>query len=84
MFGEKPPNKHKTPLDKNDHPEVDTSELLNDDGIDKYMTLIGQLQWLISLGRFDTMVQIITMSRFRLAPRIGHLNRVKRIIGYVV
>jgi len=84
MFGEKPPNKHKTPLDKNDHPEVDTSEFLNDDGIDKYMTLIGQLQWLISLGRFDTMVQIITMSRFRLAPRIGHLNRVKRIIGYVV
>ena len=71
MFnGETPPTKHKTPLDKNDHPEVDTSEFLTSDGIAKYMTLIGQLQWVISLGRFDSMVHIITMSRFRLAPRL--------------
>jgi hypothetical protein len=45
--------------------------------------LIGQLQWAISLGRFDIAVAIMTMSAFRSAPREGHLERVKRICGYL-
>jgi hypothetical protein len=45
--------------------------------------LIGQLQWAISLGRFDIAVAIMTMSAFRSAPRKGHLDRVKQICGYL-
>ena len=44
---------YQTPLDKNDHPELDTSELLEGDMATKYLTLVGQLQWLVTLGRFD-------------------------------
>ena len=28
LFNDEPPKGHKTPLDKNDHPELDTSEIL--------------------------------------------------------
>jgi hypothetical protein len=43
--------------------------------------MIGCLQWAVSLGRFD--IQTSTMSDFRAAPRIGHLNRLKRMHGYL-
>ena len=32
-----------------------------------------QLQWLISLGMFDIQVFVMSMSRFRVQPRKGHL-----------
>ena len=83
MFGTDPPKSYKSPLEKNDHPEIDNSDLLDDVGIKQYMALIGQLQWLITLGRFDILVHVVSMSRFRLAPRTGHLDRLKRIFGYV-
>jgi hypothetical protein len=45
--------------------------------------LISQLQWAISLGRFDIAVVIITMTAFRSAPRKGNLDQVKQIYGYL-
>jgi hypothetical protein len=36
---------------------------------------------MMSLGRFDVTVAIMTMSAFRSAPRVGHLDGVKRICG---
>jgi hypothetical protein len=84
MFGSKPKTtKVTSPLVKGDHPEIDESVFLEEKGIQQYQSLIGQLQWAISLGRFDITVAIMTMSSFRSAPREGHLERVKRICGYL-
>jgi hypothetical protein len=84
MFGSKPKtNKITYPLVKGDHPEIDDSAFLLEEGIQQYQLLIGQLQWAISLGRFDIAVAIMTMSAFRSAPRKGHLDRVKQICGYL-
>jgi hypothetical protein len=66
-----------SPLMANDHPEMDMSELLDEDGIHQYQSLIGGLQWTISLGRFDMATAIMTMSGFHVAPRAGHLERLK-------
>ena len=44
----------------------------------KYVTMVGQLQWLVTLGRFDLDSQVATMSRFRAAPKQGHMDRLKR------
>ena len=33
----------------------------------KYLTMVGQLQWLVTLGRFDIHAQVATMSRLRAA-----------------
>jgi len=83
MFGEKPKTNVYSPLEKGDHPELDVSELLDSTGITQYQSLIGSLQWAISLGRFDIATAVITMSSYRTAPRKGHLERVKRICGYL-
>jgi len=45
--------------------------------------MIGTLQWLVSLGRFDIFSAVVTLSRFRIDPRVGHLERLKRVYGYV-
>ena len=66
-----------------DHPESDTSDFCNQDQIKQYQTIVGQLIWLSGLGRFDIAVHVMTMSRFRQQPRIGHLERLKKIVGYL-
>ena len=72
LFNDDPSKGFKTPLDKNDHPVLDTSEILEGDMAAKYLTMVGQLQWLITLGRFDLCAQVATMSRFRAVPRQGY------------
>ena len=37
----------------------------------------AKLQWLVTLGRSDLHAQVATMSRFRAAPRQGHMDRLK-------
>ena len=83
MFGSKPKTVYTSPLVSNDHPELDETELLDEDGIHHYQSLIGVLQWTISLGRFDIATAVMTMSGYRTAPRRGHLDRLKRICGYL-
>ena len=84
LFNTEPSKGLKTPLEKNDHPELDTSEIIEGQEVNHYLTMVGQLQWLITLGRFDIQAQVITMSRFRAQPRKGHLDRLKRICAYVI
>ena len=76
MFGAKP-KQYSSPLEKNDHPELDNSIELGEEDIAKYQSLIGSLSWAVTLGRFDIITAVMTMSGFRLAPRSGHLDRLK-------
>ena len=46
----------------------------------KYLTMVGQLHWLVTLGRFDIYAQVATMSRFRAAPKQGHMTESKGFI----
>ena len=48
MFGTNPKWGVSSPSEKGDHPELDDSHLLDEDGIAKYQSLIGSLQWAIS------------------------------------
>ena len=59
-------------------------ELCDEHQTKQFQTLIGQLQWLISLGHFDIAVHVMSLSRFRAQPREGHLDRAKRIVGYLL
>ena len=73
----------KSPLDKKDHPELDNSELASDDQTTKFMCMVGQLQWAVTLGRCNILAHIMSMSRFRLAPKVGQIERMIRIYGYL-
>ena len=70
-------------MDEGDHPELDLTPELDSNGIKLYQSLIGALQWAVTLGRFDIFVGVATMSSFCVAPRQGHLQRLKRIYGYL-
>ena len=58
-------------------PDLDNTELCNEEQITKYMSIIGQLQWAVTLGRFDILAHEMSMSS--LAPNIGFLER---LYGY--
>jgi hypothetical protein len=83
LFGMKPSASVTSPLEKGDHPELDTLQLCDADQIAQYQSMIGSLQWIVTIGRFDINTVVMTMSGFRMAPRIGHLNRLWRIYGYL-
>jgi hypothetical protein len=76
-------SKQPCPMERGDHPELDESPELDSDGIRKYQSLIGALQWAVTLCRYDIHCAVMTIGRFRAAPRVGHLERLKRICGYL-
>jgi hypothetical protein len=51
MFGSV--KKYSSPSETGDHPEMDTSKLLNDEGHRRYQMLIGLLMWVVTIGRID-------------------------------
>ena len=82
-FGELPKQNVTSPLEKGDHPELDDSELLDTKGIEIYQSMIGALQWAVTIGRLDINTAVMTLSGFRVAPRRGHLDRAKRVYSYL-
>jgi hypothetical protein len=83
LFGTPVTLKYYSPLEKGDHPEMDDSDFLNEDDKQIYQSLIGSLQWALSLARFDIATAVMTLSSFRVAPRVGHLERAKRVYCYL-
>ena len=75
LFSTDPCKGLKTHLEKNYHPELDTTAILEGQQVNHYLTMVGQLQSLKTLGRFDIQVQSMSMFRFRVQPRQGHLER---------
>ena len=50
---------------------MDTSALLNDDEHWKYQMLLGMLNWVVTIGRFDVAHATLSLSRFSSCPRKG-------------
>jgi hypothetical protein len=57
--------------------------LLDDTEVQHYQSLIDAMQFAISIGWFDIITAVMTLSRFRAMPRQGHMDNVKRIYGYL-
>ena len=58
----------KASLEAGDHPELDQSDFSNEEEIKQYQTLIGQLQWLISLRSLNIDVHTMSLSRYIAQP----------------
>jgi hypothetical protein len=82
MFGSKP-KEYFTSMAEKDHLELDNSELLDSIGVKHYQSLIGALQWLVNLGRFDIHLAIATMPSFRVATRQGHLDCLQQMYAFL-
>jgi len=83
-FGtQKQNNKITTPLPKDYHPELDNSNLLNDEHIEVYQSYIGILQWAVELGRIDLAQSCSLMPRYSAAPRSDQLTKLLGIFAYI-
>ena len=83
MFGTKPKLSFSSPLEKGDHPELETSECVDSDGIHEHQSMIGSIQCAISLGRFYFNTAVMTLASFKAEPRKGHLDRCKIFVSYL-
>ena len=84
MFRSKPKQICASPLEKGDHPELDTSECLGQDNIQKHQSIISAIQWEVSLDQADVSTAAAVLASFRAEPRKGHLEHTKRAVGYLV
>ena len=74
---------YSTPLEASYHPELDNSELLDDEETSKYRMLTGSLNWAVTIGRVDVMFTATTMARYNHASRMGHVKVMLRVFGYL-
>eukprot|EP00977_Amphora_coffeiformis_P021334 scaffold9182_cov101-Amphora_coffeaeformis.AAC.2 len=70
-------------MERGDQPELDVTMELGTDDIMKFQSMIGAVQWTVSLSRFDVAHAVMSLGRFRANPRQGHLERLRRLIGYM-
>jgi len=77
------PSKCFTPFNSSYHPAEDTSKELDSDGVQYYQELIGVLRWEVELGRVDILLEVALLSTHLVLPRVGHLQQVYHIFGYL-
>ncbi len=75
--------RYSTPMSSNYQPELDYTPFLDDKAANYYMELIGILRWIVELGRMDIMVDVSLLSSYTMQPRMGHLDQVFHIFGYL-
>ena len=66
--------KFSVPMTSGDHPELDYTTILTNDGHKKYQMLIGMLNWIVTIGRLDVCHATSSLARFTACPRQGHLE----------
>ena len=76
-------HKYQTPFDSQYYAELDETPLLDAKGMAKYRSIIGSLNWVLTLGRFDIAYSLSTLSRYMMGPREGHLVALERVLGYL-
>ena len=72
-----------TPMAEDYHPELDESTILDEEQGSRYRSIIGSLMWAVTLGRFDIQYATVTLARYANAPREGHMQAARRILGYL-
>ena len=62
---------------------MDTTPELKADGLQWYQELIGTLRWACEIGRVDILLETTLMASYSAMPRLGHLENVLHIFGYL-
>ena len=61
----------RTPMAEDYHPEMEDSPFLSNDDAARFRSVIGSLNWVITLGRFDVNYATSALSRFNMAVTQG-------------
>ena len=65
------------------HPSEDVKKDLNVEGVQFYQEMIGILRWAVEIGRVDILLEVSLLSTHLALPRIGHIQAVYHIFGYL-
>ena len=65
------------------HPELDTSDTLEEEEVSKYRMMVGSLIWVIVLGRFALCHVTQNLARYSNLPRTGHMDAMRRVFGFI-
>jgi hypothetical protein len=76
------PKSAPTPLPSDYHPELDDTELLDDEDRTLFQELIGIIRWATEIGRVDVLYEVSVLSQYQAQPREGHLQNLLRIFAY--
>lgn len=71
------------PLPAHYHTELDITAPPADDDINMYQSYVSILWWIFELGCLDIYVHVALMSSYLTNPRIGHLEAIYYIFGYL-
>lgn len=71
------------PLPTSYHPELDSTPELNEDEAAYYQSMTGILRWIVELGQIDIGYEASAISSHTALPRLGHLEKVFLIFGYL-
>jgi hypothetical protein len=76
---------HSHPMETADHPELDESEIMSEEGHRKYqIMLMGILVWVVTtIRQINVAHSTLSLSRFTTCPRQGHQDRALRVFGYL-
>ena len=77
------PSKCDTPMATTYNPDEDVSKELNADRLQAYQEMIGILRWAVHIGRIDILLEVSLLSLHLALPRVGHLQAVYRVFGYL-
>ena len=77
------PARAKTPLSSGYRPEIDVTDELGPEEASYYQSLIGILRWMVELGRVDICCEVSMMSSHLALPRVGHLEQLFHMFGYL-
>ena len=64
-------------------PELDTTELCNDEQTQLYQSLIGIMTWLCEIGRIDILTEKSILATYLASPRLGHLHQALHVFKYL-
>ena len=75
--------KCRTPMSTSYHPSEDVTKELNMESVQFYHEMIGILLWAVEIGRVDILLEGSLLSSHIALPRIGYLQDVYHIFGYL-
>jgi hypothetical protein len=55
-------------------PELDDTDMCDEELHTVYQNIIGILRWIVELGRIDINLEVSLLSQYLVSPRIGHLS----------
>ena len=73
----------KRPYPYTHQPEIDVTEELDDENVQRFQELIGVLCWTVELGCIDIMTEVSCLSQHLCSPRVGHPDAIYSIFQYL-